>query len=54
MDARCYQGGDGRTQYRPLVFRPADRTAMACAFCLAAATLTADALLVRPFFFSAG
>jgi energy-coupling factor transport system permease protein len=54
MDARCYQGGDGRTQYRPLVFRPADGTAMACAFCLAAATLTADALLVRPFFFSAG
>ncbi len=54
MDARCYQGGDGRTQFRPLAFRRPDRMALAAAFCIAAATLTADALLVRPSFFSAG
>jgi energy-coupling factor transport system permease protein len=53
MDARCYQGGEGRTQYRPLVFRPADRAALFCAVCFAGVTVYADAVLRPPILFSA-
>jgi energy-coupling factor transport system permease protein len=53
MDARCYQGGDGRTQYRPLAFRPADRMALVCAACLAGATVFANAVLRPPILFPA-
>ena len=39
MEARCYHGGEGRTQMKPLHYRRADRIAYATQFLFLAAVI---------------
>jgi energy-coupling factor transport system permease protein len=45
MDARCYQGGDGRTNLHPLAFKPYDGAVLTAVVVFCAAALWMDAAL---------
>lgn len=45
MEARCYRGGDGRTQMRPLVYQPRDMAAYAVLLAYLAAAIVLRAVL---------